>query len=256
VKTRRIVVTLVAGGLLAAIAARVSEVSNQHAESATHAAFTPTARASVPGSEVIRRMRARAYDVLHGQEPGSVPMHAAPRSSEEVVETVARAFHDMEVIGGLVHTEEMRDELSDRLLEDAEAVRVVRRAVAEPEFAKSAFGERSAEARYFAVKVLKRIAQKGDDGPLREAVRGVAGELTAATLVDEGRAQDLKELLEAFAGVQPGALTSADLRDLGYRETLPEHVRAMYDDGVFLGLWRSEGYRAARTHADALFRNP
>jgi hypothetical protein len=185
------------------------------------------------------------------------PSNTAARHDPKVIQEVHRAVAEMLSVQGLYNADTVRAREIGRLLGQRQMVAVLEDTLRDEHFARTTFGPRQAEARYFASMALQQAARQGEDAPLLRAVTGIAsdpeGELAP------GRKQDLEELLlgwarskdESFFEQAPSSVVSA----LGYRPDMPDDLRGIYKDAIYMALYRRIGMDRAQTVVDRLFQS-
>ncbi|WP_257452570.1 hypothetical protein [Archangium lipolyticum] len=205
---------------------------------------SPTLPATGAPQQVLQDMeenvRVMAQERLSSMEPAR-PAENVGRFKRENVEQVRDAFREMLAYQGLFNSRRERKRLAAEVLDNPEGRDIAAQTLSDPAFAKQAFGEFQAEARYFAVEVVREATRRGDDALALSVVSGLTSELAAARgELDRGRTQDLQDLLRTFAEVKgPGAFQSRQqlAEQLGYSRNLPFEIRKIYIDSLVSGFW-------------------
>lgn len=198
-------------------------------------------------AETIARLEAHAVKTAQ-QRLEAMPAPVVPQLvggfPREAVVAVLEGYREMLAVQGLYNQRLVRERQVAHILESPQGAEIASKALADPDFAREAFGDFQAEARFFSVEVLKTAAQKGEERWLLRSADAIAQELSRAddgrTLIDKGRATDLHDLVHAYLDVR-GEQTLADgdpqlVRALGFSPTLSDDVKRIYDEIVFLRL--------------------
>lgn len=218
-------------------------------------AGNPAAASKADLERTMAQLRERAGTLAAQRERHARP---APDGSlglpEETVTLAQEIFDEMWAVRGLVHTHEQRTDAARRLLAAPRALELVYHASTDPDFARRAFGEQQAEARYFSILVLEEAARGGQHELLQNAVAVARRGLTSAETFDPGRGEDFRGLLTAYTGViQPDELNAETLRTLGYDRGLSKEMKQIYYETVFSVLWKREGIEVAEARFREIF---
>ncbi len=174
----------------------------------------------------------------------------------ETVTLAHEVFDEMWAVRGLVHTHEQRTDAARRLLTAPRALELVHHIATDPSFAREAFGEQQAEARYFSILVMEEAAKGSEEHQelLKHAVGAVHRGLISDEGFDRGRGEDFRGLLTAYAGiVSPTELDAEMIRTLGYDSNLSQEMKQIYFETVFSVLWKSEGIEVAEARFKEIF---
>lgn len=180
--------------------------------------------------------------------------------SREVLTTQLERYREMLSVQGLYNQNVVRKKLVASILESPQGAEVAARTIADEAFAHEAFGEMQAEARFFSIEVVKTAAKRGEERYLLGSVESISRELSAAGglggELNKGRVTDLSDLMHSFIDVK-GVKSMADgdpglVRSLGYSSSMPESVKIIYDDVVFLRLKAQYGRERASQMTAAL----
>lgn len=189
--------------------------------------------------------------------PSSPPPQIGGFSWAEIA-SAYEVFHKMLAVQGLITRDKARFELAAKLLGTPNGSRLVRQVLLDPSFARAAFGDFQAEARYFSVVVLDHAARSGDLALATSTAAELGKQLAAASDgPDHGRREDLIDVTSVVAhaaGSEAFADASAPLlATLGFTNpSLPKSVRAMYIEGIFAGIWQAETIEQAQSTVERL----
>jgi hypothetical protein len=173
---------------------------------------------------------------------------------KETLALAQKTFDEMLAARGLVSTQEQRAAAARRLLASPRALDLVYRTSTEPDFARQAFGDQQAEARYFSLVVLEEAAKDGHRERLEEALQTVRRSLLSAEGFDVGRSEDFRGLLTAYAvTAAPDDLNAETLKSLGYDRGMPREMKQIYYETVFSVIWKREGLAVAETRFKEIF---
>lgn len=191
------------------------------------------------------------------------PAPPAPRAqvggfSWAEIASAYETFHQMLAVQGLITRDKVRQDSAAKLLATPYGSKLVRQILLDPEFARAAFGEFQAEARYLSIAVLGHAARNGDLALAASTAAELGAQLAGAKGVpDHGRDEDLIDITsmvaravgsQAFAGNSPPLLAA-----LGFTNPdLPTSVRGMYLRGIFDGVWQAETIEHAQTTIERL----
>lgn len=215
----------------------------------------PAAASKADIDRTMARLRERAGAVASQRERHArTAFDSRLGFPEETLTLAQEVFDEMWAVRGLVHTHEQRTDAARRLLASPRALELVYHTSTDPDFARKAFGEQQAEARYFSIMVMEEAARGGQQELLETAVAVARRGLTSAESFDPGRGEDFRGLLTAYTGlVTPGELNAETLRTLGYDQRLSKEVKQIYYETVFSVLWKQEGIEVAEARFKEIF---
>jgi hypothetical protein len=170
--------------------------------------------------------------------------------SGETLQSAEDKFRRMIAFRGLITQDRERRSLAQEILALPDGADLMRTILVDPAFARSAFGQFQAEARFYAITVLDEAARQGGV----ELVAGVAADLgkqLAAVTgeLDRGRADDLRGLMVVIGrnlgshGVEDAH--SPNLARTGLTASTPQPVRQLYLEGLLYGIWKVEPFEQA-----------
>jgi hypothetical protein len=187
--------------------------------------------------------------------PPPPPTQTRARHDRLIVRAVEQSVVDMLAVQGLYNAETSRKRAMEEILASPHKLAVFEDAIKDEVYAKSTFGNLQAETRYFASQALQKAARDGDEEPLIRVVKAIGG--AASNGLSAGQKQDLEELLLGWARSKEPAFfetaTDALPAALGFNVALPEDVRALYKDSVYMALYRRVGMGRAQQAVDRLF---
>lgn len=203
----------------------------------------------------LAQLRQRAETVASQRERRARALPADTQGfPKETLALAQQTFDAMVAVRGLISTQTQRAEAARRLLAAPRALDLVYRTSTEPDFARQAFGEQQAEARYFSLLVLEEAAKDGHRERLEEALQVVRRSLAAAEGFDPGRGEDFRGLLTAYAATAaPDELNAETLRSLGYDQGLSREMKQIYHETVFSVIWKRESLEAAQARLQEIF---
>lgn len=225
------------------------------------AAAMPRAIAPATLETMEARASALALERRKQMPQPEVPREVGGFPHEEVL-AVLNAYQEMMAVQGLYNQGVTRKKLVERILASPHGAEIAEKTLAEPAFAKEAFGEFQAESRYLAVSVVTAAARKGNDRYLTRSAEAVAQDLARSQARDgtvpKSRSTDLNDLVHAYIDVKGlEAFSSGNpqsLRAVGLSSALPEEVRRIYDEVVFLRLKAEFGRERASEMTATLMR--
>lgn len=175
--------------------------------------------------------------------------------SAETIQTTEQKFRQMVSVRGLITQEKERRNLAQDVLAAPDGADLMRSILLDPAFARIAFGQFQAEARFYAITVLDEMARKGNLDFVEGVAVDLAGQLAAVTgEIDRGRAEDLRGVATAIgrklgsAGIQD--VNAPGLAKLGLAQNMPQPVRQLYIEGLFYGVWKAESIEQAMAAVD------
>lgn len=174
----------------------------------------------------------------------------------ETVMLSQEIYDEMWTVRGLVHTQEQRADAARRLLEAPRALELVYHTATDPDFARQAYGEQQAEARFYSITVLEEAAKKNpaQQELLKNAVAVVRRGLVSSDTFDAGRGEDFRGLLTAYTGlVDVNDINGETLQTLGYSDDLSTEMKGIYYETVFSVLWKREGIEVAQARFREIF---
>jgi hypothetical protein len=155
---------LVAVLLLAAITLIVSRDWPKAGDSVPQSAKAgePGLQPAKAGMNVAEQAaRREAANRLARMSP-TLPHVQVGKYSAETIQSVERAFRGMIAVRGLVIQDKERRALAQQVLALPDGSALMREILLDPAFARSAFGDFQAEARFYAIPVLKEVARQGN----------------------------------------------------------------------------------------------
>ncbi len=195
--------------------------------------------------QALRLVESRLRAMPEATSAPEKPSDGSPAAVQEV----ATVFREMEAFRGLYNQGPERAKRARQILELQEGKGIVAQTLLDPKYARTHFGHRQAQARYFAAQVIKEAALSGE----REWAGSVARDLTKALAdkpsVERGRKEDLYDVLGAC--LQGETLESLErngkhvIETAGYSETLPGDLKSVYEDALRIEFWRLGGVRCA-----------
>lgn len=224
---------------------------------------TAQAVSAVP-KQVVAQLEASAAESARQQLarlPNPSVNGAVGGFSQQEVREVLSSYREMRAVQGLFNQETLRKEQMARILKVPHGVEICARALTDPQFARAAFGDLQAEARYYGSQLLKEAALKGQQQPLLDSMQSVARRLSqahpGAEVADRGGAADLYELIDAFVDVRgTNAVASGDRQlaaVMGYDPILSPGVKYIFRNTVFHRLDFELGRDDARAITAAIF---
>lgn len=211
----------------------------------------PVAPPKTAGLNAAEQAARRELSNRLARLPPALPHTQVGKYSAETIQSVETAFRGMIAVRGLIIQERERSTLAQQILVMPGGVDLVREVLLDPAFARSAFGEFQAEARFYAIAVLKEVARLGNIDLVTETAAGLTGQLAAAGgEPDHGRAEDLMSIV-AIVGERVGSQGLVDARSpvltqLGCTPTLTAEVRVLCLRGLFQGVWAADGIEEAQ----------
>jgi hypothetical protein len=251
-----------AGLALAATSLLIGLALREHPSSAP--AQPPAAlRPAAVNPQALARMEAQAARTA-SERLAQLPEPVVPQEvggfSREELAKVSGVFREMLAVQGLYNQRLSRERLVERVLASPQGLDIAAKTLTDPAFAREAFGEGQAEARYFSIDVLKAAARKGNEEPLLRTTDAVAQELSRSddgvTRLDAGRSADLCDMVRAFIEVKGvDAFTDGDtrlVRAMGYTPGISPRVKSLYDEVLFTRLRQQFGRERATAMTAAL----
>jgi hypothetical protein len=217
----------------------------------------PSAKAGEPaqpakaGMNVAEQAARREAANRLARMPPALPHVHVGRFSADTIQSVERAFRGMIAVRGLVIQDKERRALAQQVLALPDGSTLMREILLDPEFARSAFGDFQAEARFYAITVLKDVARQGNVDFVTETASGLTGQLAAAGgEPNRGRGEDLMSIV-AIVGENVGSAGLKDanspvLAKLGCTAELAQPVRELCLRGLFQGIWAADGIEQAQ----------
>jgi hypothetical protein len=214
-------------------------------------AHEPVPQPAIAGVNVAAQAAQREAATRLARMPPALPHVQVGRFSAEMIQSVEKEFRGMISVRGLVIQDKERRALAQHVLALPEGAALMREILLDPAFARSAFGDFQAEARFYAISVLKEVARQGDLGFVTETAEGLTSQLAAAGgEPDRGRAEDLMSIV-AIVGESVGSeglkdANSPTLAKLGCTAELAQPVRILCLRGLFQGVWAADGIEQAQ----------
>ena len=200
------------GALIVVVGAGAGALRCKHVAILERAKATSTDEPSfladtAPGLQVVEAAAARtrglqreALRAVRTVAPmTALASEATHRHSTETLRAVDDAVIDMVATRGLFDSASSRQRILGEILRSPTKLAVFEDVLASEAFARTTFGERQADARYFASMTLQEAAKDGNDGPLLRADHWFHLE-NAFCYADLGYARDI---------VHPACITKA-----------------------------------------------
>lgn len=214
----------------------------------------PTYRAEpVPRSAGVKAAQAAASREAENRLARIAP--AATRAgvgkfSGEALQSVEDRFRRMIAFRGLITQDNERSRLAQEILALPDGTDLMRTILVDPAFARSAFGQFQAEARFYAITVLEEAARQGRVELVADVAADLGKQLAAVTgELDRGRADDLRGVMVAVGrslgsrGVEDAHAPA--LARTGLTAGTPQPVRQLYLEGLLYGIWKVEPFEQA-----------
>lgn len=217
----------------------------------------PPSRAVPPGISVAEQAARREAAQRLAQLPRPKPHARVGQFSPDAIQAAEEAFRGMASVRGLVIQEQERRNLAQQVLASPEGPALMRAILLEPAFARTAFGDYQAEARFYAIAVLKEAARQGDVELVAETTAGLVAQLSGVSgELDRGRSEDLMGMA-AIVGETVGSgglkdVSAPMLARLGCTPELAKSVRVLCLRGLFQGVWAADGIEEAQAMVDRL----
>lgn len=183
--------------------------------------------------------------------PPLQPHAPVGRFSAESIQAADEAFRSMTTVRGLVIQDQERRALAQSILARPDGAALMREILLDPAFARSAFGDFQAEARFYAIAVLKEAARQGNVDVVADTTAGLVSQLAGTGgEPDRGRSEDLMGVA-AIIGENVGSHGLPDARApmlarLGCTTDLAMSVRVLCLRGLFQGVWAADGLEEAQ----------
>ncbi|ATB32977.1 hypothetical protein [Melittangium boletus] len=223
----------------------------------------PVLKSVAAPTEAMARMEVQAAKTAR-ERLARIPEPVVPQTvggfAPEEIAKVSGVYREMLAVQGLYNQRLSRERLVARVLETSQGVDIAARTLTDPSFAREAFGESQAEARFFSIDVLKAAARKGDAAPLERSTEAVAQQLSQSddgtTPLDAGRSADLRDMVRAYIEVK-GVEAFSDgnsrlVSAMGYSPTSSPRVKSLYDEVLFIRLRQQFGRERAASMTAAL----
>jgi cytochrome P450 len=170
--------------------------------------------------------------------------------SGEMLQSAEDKFRRMIAFRGLITQDKERRSLAQDVLALPDGAELMRTILVDPAFARSAFGQFQAEARFYAITVLDEVAREGRVELVADVAAELGTQLAAVTgELDRGRADDLRGVMVVIGrslgsrGVEDAH--SPKLARLGLTASVPQQVRQLYLEGLLYGIWKVEPFEQA-----------
>lgn len=224
--------------------------------------YWPKMAAPIPGPvigglNVAEQAARREATNRLAQMPPVIPHAPVGRFSAEMIQSVEESFRGMVAVRGLIIQDQERRALARQILAMPDGSALMREILLDPAFARSAFGDFQAEARFYAISVLKEVVRQGNVDFVVETAAVLAAQLEDVDgEPDRGRSEDLMSVV-AIIGENIGSeglqhANSPILARLGFTPDLSKPVRALYLRGLFQGVWAAEGLEQAQAVVERL----
>jgi cytochrome P450 len=170
--------------------------------------------------------------------------------SGEMLQSAEDKFRRMIAFRGLITQDKERRSLAQDVLALPDGADLMRTILVDPAFARSAFGQFQAEARFYAITVLDEAARQGRGELVADVAAELGTQLAAVTgELDRGRADDLRGVMVVI-GRSLGSRGMEDahspkLARLGLTASVPQQVRQLYLEGLLYGIWKVEPFEQA-----------
>jgi ribosomal protein S24E len=165
------------------------------------------------------------------------------------------AFTQMHELRTYAFKEEIRAKVMDDLLADERTLPLVKRILLDKEFTHQSYGENQAVARVYAIKLLEHDAKTNGSSQLLEVAQELASVLAQSGDTTQGRAQDLDDLVYAYAQREEPETLHARLGELASRFMVNEHTSTPIRNGLFFALKPYIGEEQARKDVNLAFDN-
>lgn len=251
---KRFASVLLAVALVGGVAAYIHQPSPSRRVGAHLPEPAPSATSELAAP--LAAIESAAYatrDARLAQARAQAPSSAAPADTEaQAAQRLQTTFERMKAVRGLIIADRERKKLADEVLADPAAMASVRAVLEKPEEARRLFGEGQAEARHYAVEIVREAARRGRPELAMELASTIARELGANAGVEKGRALDLEGVMSAYAeGLgtdRHGAIDRIrhELRQLGDPSGLAPEVGRAIARGLFDGFWRTSDSETAQ----------
>ena len=170
--------------------------------------------------------------------------------SGETLQSAEDKFRRMVAFRGLITQDRERRSLAQEILKLPDGLDLMRTILVDPAFARSAFGQFQAEARFYAITVLEEVAQQGRVDLVADVAADLGNQLAAVSgEIDRGRADDLRGVMVAIGrslgshGVEDAH--APNLARTGLTASTPQPVRQLYLEGLLYGIWKVEPFEEA-----------
>lgn len=189
------------------------------------------------------RSRALAKKRTNELTDGASPLQSVGAYTRDQLENARDSVNEMIAASGTIYTQKIREEVMDELLEQPNAVNLLKQTLNDVDFARRAFGEDQGKMRHFAVETLAYLAKSGDSKPLRDTLSNVSNKLTQkGTSSEPGEVEDMTELVIAFAKNTPSQdVTMETISQLGYSDDMPPEISKAWKSSLFIGVWKKSG---------------
>jgi hypothetical protein len=209
------------------------------------------AKPVIPGMNVAEQAARREAATRLARMAPALPHAQVGAYPAETIKTAEQAFRGMISVRGLVIQDKERRALAEQILALPDGSALMREILLDPAFARSAFGDFQAEARFYAIATLKEVARQGNVDFVSETAAALTNQLGATSgAPDRGRGEDLMAIV-AIVGESVGAAgfkdaSSPALAKLGCTPALPPAVRELCLRGVHQGVWAADGIEQAQ----------
>lgn len=173
---------------------------------------------------------------------------AVGKFSGETLQSAEDRFRRMIAFRGLITQDRERASLAQELLALPDGLELMRTILVDPAFARSAFGEFQAEARFYAITALDEAARQGKVELVADVAADLGKQLAAVTgEIDRGRADDLRGVMVVVGRSlgSHGVEDAPKLARTGLTASTPQPVRQLYLEGLLYGIWKAEPFEQA-----------
>lgn len=217
----------------------------------------PVAQPARTGMSVAEQAARREAATRLASMPPVKPHGQVGTFSAEAIQAAEQAFRGMMTVRGLVIQDQERRALAQQILATPDGAALTRAILLDPAFARSAFGDFQAEARFYAISVLKEAAREGNVDFVADTAAGLVAQLAErGGEPDRGRSEDLMGVA-AIVGETVGSdglkdASSPMLARLGCTPALATPVRVLCLRGLFQGVWAADGLEQAQAVVERL----
>jgi len=180
-------------------------------------------------------------------------VRTVPEDRDALIDKTGAVFKEMHELRTYAFREEVRARLMDDLLQDSKSIPLAKRILIDHDFALNAYKGDQAVARVYAIALLEHHAKTAGAFELLDTAQKLAIALSETGDVSRGRAQDLDDLVYAYAKMEDAAILSANLPNLAQHFELNEHTRGPIRNGLFYALKGQLGEGETRERINSAF---
>jgi cytochrome P450 len=202
------------------------------------------------GASVAQKAASREAENRLARMTPAATRAGVGKFSGETLQSAEDRFRRMIAFRGLITQDKERSSLAQEILALPDGADLMRAILVDPAFARSAFGQFQAEARFYAITVLDEAARQGRVEIVADVAADLGKQLAAVTgELDRGRADDLRGVMVAIGrslgshGVEDAH--SPALARAGLTASTPQPVRQLYLEGLLYGIWKVEPFEQA-----------